>query len=126
MEFTERNRRFYEATLKHNKIERILCAAIWYRDLELKVDIPDNRNPYNINEGAVICGHRHPHCMWTMCALTGLSSPECGRNIQGFLTNCNRFVTRTEAAEIGWIAGQLRDKPYRDGEWLEVYSEDFY
>ena len=128
MRFTKKNKEYYLNSLKHVGQERVICAAVWYRDIPLKVNIPSNRNPYNINKGAVICGHRHPHCMWTMVALTGIKSvePECGHYVQGFLTNCNRFVTRIEAGKIAWKAGQLQRKPYFKGKWVEIYSEDLY
>jgi len=125
-EYIGKNKWFYENCLKRVEQEKILCAAIWYRDLELKE--PVAFNCYNINQGVVICGSRHPHCMSTMMALTGLPSvePQCGFNEQGFLTNCNRFVDRETASEIAWNAGQLKTKHYRDGKWLEIFSEDLY
>jgi hypothetical protein len=126
--FTEKNKEYYINSLRRVGQEKILCAAVWYKDLPLKVDIPDNRTPYNITEGVVFCGHRHPHCMWTMVAITGIDSVEnkCGYYEQGFLTNCNRFVDRIEAGKIAWKAGQLEKKPYINGRWCEIYSEDLY
>lgn len=61
--------------------------------------------------------------------MTGVSSVEsdCGYNEQGFLTNCNRFLTRKEAAEVAWNAGQLKEKPIdKDGKWCTIYSEDMW
>ncbi len=107
-----------------NGIETILCAAIWYQDLPLKKEFPDLL-PKNCDRGIVICGHRHPHCMWTMGALTGLRSisnaPDgVGEYTQGFLTSHNRFVDRKEGAEIHIRNGGTLH--YND----ELYSEDLY
>ena len=66
-------------------IETILCAAIWYKELELKKTFEHNVLPVNCDVGLVFCGHRHPQCMYTMCSITGLRSvtPECGEYVQG-------------------------------------------
>jgi|SRR6476620_7334521 len=126
MRFTKKNRWYYENCLKHVGQETVLCAAIWYRDVPLKDTVAFNC--YNINKGVVICGARHPHCISTFIALTGLKSvePECGYYVQGFLTNCNRFVTRKEAGKLAWKAGQLKKKPMFNNRWTEIYSEDLY
>ena len=110
-------------------MERILCAAIWYLDIPLKKEIPETLlRPKNIDKGAVFCGFRHPHCMYTMIAVTGLRSVEIsdkgdavGREVQGFLTSENRFVDRKEAAQIHVAnGGKLH---YSN---TELYSEDLY
>lgn len=103
--------------------EIILCAAIWYKDLFLKKELP--HLPTNCDKGIVICGHRHPHCTWVMGALTGLrsvtnASDGVGEHIQGFLTSHNRFVNRKEGAEIHVKNGGTLH--YND----ELYSEDLY
>jgi hypothetical protein len=105
-----------------NKMEYILCAAIWYKDLVLKQVFDSNVLPVNCDRGLVFCGHRHPQCMYTMCSITGLRSvePEVGEYVQGFLTSTNRFVDRYEGGEIAFKAGQSR-------EFLRtLYSEDIY
>ncbi len=109
-------------------IEKILCSAIWYKELnnlssKWKEVIQFSR-PVNITEGIVFCGHRHPHCMYQMIAMTGKRSvlTECGEYEQGFLTNKNRFVSREEAAIIAKLAGQLNS----DRETKTLYSEDLY
>jgi hypothetical protein len=107
-------------------MERILCSAIWYPDLELVKDIKHNRNPVNVDRGAVFCGYRHPHCMYTMCAVTGKRSVSSvvGKIIQGFLTSENRFVDRKEALEIARNANQLKpDEPIKTS---GLYSENLY
>lgn len=102
--------------------EYILCAAIWYKDIPIKKHIPDNVLPKNCDRGLVFCGHRHPHAMYTMVSVTGLRSceSEVGENIQGFLTNKNRFVDREEAAIIAYDAGQIKEELPR------LFSEDLY
>lgn len=101
-------------------MERILCAAIWYIELETKFI-----RPKNIDKGIVVCGYRHSDCIAIMAGLATLRSvtfgPNCaGEDEQGFLTSKNRFVSREEAAEIAWKANQTASK-------LNIlYSEDLY
>lgn len=105
-----------------NQIEYILCAAIWYKELKLVKKLEVNPNPDNIDCGLVFCGHRHPHCIWTMISITGKRGvePECGKYTQGFLTSKNRFVDRIEGAKIAKQANQI-------GSGITVlYSEDLY
>lgn len=110
-----------------DKREKILCAAIWYKDIPLQKEIPQVL-PKNCDRGLVVLGHRHGQAMWTMSCLTGLRSVEnaedgVGEHEQGFLTNTNRFVDREEGFEIAEVAGQLNERP-RWGRTL--YSEDLY
>jgi hypothetical protein len=105
--------------------ERIICAAVWYKELEVLKDIPNNStNPKNCPTGLVFCGHRHGQCIYTKCAITGLRDCESGENEQGFLTSKNRFVSREEGFEIALRENQLQDKTRIDGKRL--YSEDLY
>lgn len=106
--------------------ETILCAAIWYKDLPLKKQFEKSLVlPINCDRGIVFCGYRHPHCMYSMCSITGLRSVTnaidgVGEYVQGFLTSLNRFVNRKEGAEIHIKnGGKLH---YND----ELYSEDLY
>lgn len=125
--YTDKNWYYYQNHLKKNEIETVLCAAIWYCDYPIEDDFLLSRLPFNINKGVVISGHRHHNCMHIIGAITNKRDCELGDHVQGFLTNCNRFVTRREAAELGWNAGQLKTKPVdKDGNWDVVYSEDFY
>jgi uncharacterized protein YqgQ len=106
------------------KKEYILCAAVWYKDIKLKKDIPQVL-PKNCDRGLVVLGHRHGQAMWTMSCLTGLRSVEnaedgVGEHEQGFLTNTNRFVNREEAAQIAFDSGQTKDLR------ITLYSEDLY
>lgn len=98
--------------------ERIICSAIWYLDLKTPVF-----KPINTDNGIVFCGHRHPHCLHQMIAMTGKRQCEAGEEIQGFLTNLNRFVNRTEAATIALSCGQIKELQYSSS---ELYSEDLY
>jgi hypothetical protein len=103
------------------KTPYILCAAIWYKNIPL-VKVFDNVLPVNCDRGIVFCGHRHPHCMYSMVSITGKRSttPEVGEYVQGFLTSDNRFVDRQEAATIAWDANQI------DSPRTVLYSEDIY
>lgn len=102
--------------------EYILCAAIWYKDLKLKITFEHNVLPVNCDRGLVFCGHRHPHCLYTMGSITGLKSSEheVGEYIQGFLTSKNRFVDRKEAAIIAYKSVQILE------EKTTLFSEDLY
>jgi len=111
--------------MKENLIEQILCAAIWYKELPLvNNDIPSSLlRPQNCETGIVFCGHRHPHCLYQMVAITGKYQHEAGEEVQGFLTNKNRFVDREEGAKIALACGQI-DKLNFSGN--KLYSEDLY
>lgn len=105
--------------------EKILCAAIWYKDVPLKkseILRIQGFSPNNIDVGIVVCGWRHPNCLAQIVALTGLRSvtSEIGEYVQGFLTSKNRFVDRKEAAEIAFKEKQINN-PVK-----ELYSEDLY
>lgn len=97
--------------------ERIICSAIWYKDL------PTPRIRTDRKKGMVFCGLRHPHCLHQMVAMTGKRQSEAGEEIQGFLTNKNRFVNRIEGAKIALKSGQIKKLEY-SSTWL--YSEDLY
>jgi hypothetical protein len=101
--------------------KKILCAANWYKDLKLAKTFDCNVLPVNCDRGLVFCGHRHPHCMYSMISITGLRQCEAGEEIQGFLTNKNRFVTREESAVIHIAnGGTLNYSSNR------LFSEDLY
>ena len=106
--------------------EYILCAAIWYKSLPLKKeDFPNTHlRPKNVDMGIVFCGHRHLQCLYQMIAMTGLKQHEAGEEVQGFLTNTNRFVDRKEAFGIAAEAKQLHKPAYNPITGL--FSEDLY
>lgn len=100
-------------------MEKIICSAIWYKDFG-----KPHHSPINVDKGVVLCGHRHAHIIGQMMMLTSkrtvtFSEDGVGEHEQGFLTSLNRFVDRTEAAEIFIACG---GKP----EFRELYSEDIY
>lgn len=105
--------------------ERIICAAVWYKELQLKKGIPiETYLPKNIDRGIVFSGHRHGQCIYTKVAITGLRDDESGENEQGFLTSKNRFVSRQEALEIALKQKQVIDHSQIRGDRL--FSEDLY
>lgn len=106
--------------------ERIICAANWYPNLSFKdkLKIPSKQYlPINCKTGIVFSGHRHLQCQRQMNLVTGKRAAEV-EEIQGFLTNKNRFVDRKEAAQIAINEDQILDKSISNIESL--YSEDLY
>lgn len=107
--------------MKDNDIEYILCAANYYNDGKIYT-----YSPVNIEVGFVICGHRHHNCISSFVQLVGFPYTEDGHRlhnteIQGFLTNKNRFVDRLEGARIAILAEQIDDVFKK-----KLYSEDLY
>lgn len=98
-------------------IEYIICAAIWFQDGKKY-----EHQPKNIESGMVIAGRRHHNCYYSLAAIAGLDARKMNfpKDIQGFLTNTNRFVDRKEAAEIALSAQQI-SKPTK-----LLFSEDLY
>jgi hypothetical protein len=96
--------------------ERILCAAIWLKNIERAA-----HRPINTPGGVVFCGFRHGDCIAQIFAVTNKKLHLHGEHIQGFLTSKNRFVDREEGAEI-WVNGG--GKLNYSGHLL--YSEDLY
>lgn len=96
--------------------EYILCSAIWFDDGE---SYP--YQPIGIKTGFVVTGRRHHDCFGVMYIISGgINTHTKFENEQGFLTNKNRFVTREEAGEIAFDAGQTDIKHER------LFSEDLY
>lgn len=108
-------------------IERIVCSAIWYKELPLvKDDFPEGfSRPINCDSGIVFCGLRHHNCLYQKCSLTGLADHESGKNIQGFLTNRNRFVDRKEGLVIAIKANQV-NVDNLGNPLIGLFSEDLY
>jgi hypothetical protein len=105
--------------------ERIICAAVWYKEIPIKKEIPfESTNPKNCPTGLVFSGHRHGQCIYTKCAVTGLPDAKSGENEQGFLTSKNRFVSREEALIIALRENQVMDIKEIRGNRL--FSEDLY
>jgi hypothetical protein len=104
--------------------ERILCAAIWYKDLPLAYTAFPTTHllPVNCDRGIVFCAQRHLQCLYQMIAMTGKMQYQVGEEVQGFLTSTNRFVDRKEGMEIALKNNQVIN-PYH-GDIL--FSEDLY
>ena len=87
-------------------LERILCAAILFDDLKVRV-----HQPQNITTGFVVCGRRHHNCYATLVAILGddkwQETKTDFNQTQGFVTSLDMFVNREEAAKIAYIAGQV-------------------
>lgn len=103
-------------------MERIYCAAIWYKDMPTP-----KYKPVNIDLGLVVEGHRHADIIRTMVNLLGkrtcTNGEDCaGESEQGFVTNKNRFVNRVEAMKIARDANQI----IAETTFNELYSEDIY
>jgi hypothetical protein len=97
-------------------MEKVLCAAIWYKNVPKAV-----YQPINIDRGIVICGYRHGSIIAAMGQhnIKTPASPEFCE--QGFLTDKNRFLNRKEARELVIQTGQCVPE-FND----ELYSEDLY
>ncbi|MCK9574668.1 MAG: hypothetical protein WC979_00225 [Candidatus Pacearchaeota archaeon] len=106
--------------------EYILCAANWYLDFPIvDKDFPEGFcRPKNCDSGMVFSGLRHHNCLYQMVAITGKPQHEMGREIQGFLTNKNRFVGREEGLIIALNANQVKD--IDDVRGKRLHSEDLY
>lgn len=99
--------------------EYIICSAIWFRD-----NIEHTHQPVNVKTGFVVCGRRHHNCYFTLSVIGKnlidsdeetpirvlINKPDSEREIQGFITNTDRFVDREEGAEIAFNAGQIKHK----------------
>lgn len=110
----------------HNKDvkEYILVAANHYDD-----GTEHYHQPRNITSGFVIPGRRHHNCIALFSLMVGFPYDERGiklmnTEIQGFLTNTDRFVGREEALEIARAAGQVLDES--DVRGNRLHSEDLY
>lgn len=107
--------------------EKVLCAAIWYKDLPTEA-----HTARNISKGVVLAGWRHGNCISAMSALGNLRSVtngerSVGENVQGFLTTRGNFIDRHTAYEMaernGQIIGRESGEPHQEG---TLYSEDLY
>lgn len=98
------------------KMEYILCAAIWYKDVQ-----QHKHQPKNIDSGYVLCGRRHHNIISIRYELTELPTHR-ETSSQGFITNFDRFVDRVEGNKIAIKAGQVTGNVEGD----ELISEDLY
>lgn len=102
-------------------MEKIICSAIWLKDVATPV-----HRPTNISTGVVLCGHRHPHIIGQINILLGKTMAFVGEYEQGFLTDKNRFVDRKEAMIIARNAKQYIRSSINTALAKELYSEDIY
>jgi hypothetical protein len=107
--------------------EFIICAANYYDNGE-----PGEHLPVNIKQGFVVCGRRHHNCIRIFAKIVGFPYTYEGKKIhlteiQGFLTNTNRFVDRKEAYKIAYAADQIigPNKGYPENE-IGLTNEDLY
>lgn len=107
--------------------EFILCAANFYDDGVERV-----HQPVNVKTGFVVCGRRHHNCINTFAMIVGFPYSKRAHEIQdteiqGFLTNTNRFVDRKEAFEIAKNADQIiGPNKGQDDNHIGLTSEDLY
>jgi hypothetical protein len=96
--------------------EYLLCSAIWFDDgIDTYV-----HQPRNVKTGFVVCGRRHHNCFTIKAMLQGAGRKDYKDEVQGFLTNKDRFVDRYEAAKIAFVSGQIKEATER------LYSEDVW
>lgn len=107
--------------------EYILCAANYYNDGKKHI-----HTVKNIETGFVVCGRRHHNCINTFASIVGFPYSEEGLRIvntevQGFLTNTNRFVDRQEGYAIAYAANQIKGpNKGRSTNDIGLTSEDLY
>lgn len=128
--------------MKEQSPEYILSAAIHFNDGKVHV-----HQPKNIETGFVITGRRHHNVYSTLAALADSLGMEerikvlldkASPDVQGFITNLDRFVGRAEAYEIALKANQVEvkewdnsldiifDTPLPKNTKMILISEDLY
>jgi len=107
--------------------EYILSAANYYND-----EIEHQHQPKNIKIGFVICGRRHHNCIGTFTQISDFPRNDFWTKvdhseIQGFITNTDRFVNRKEAYDIAFEYDQIigSNKDYATNS-IGLTSEDLY
>lgn len=105
----------------------VLCAANWYPELEFPHPVeglsPIYWLPQNIDKGIVFSGRHHLQCMYQCYQIFGLRQCELVE-YSGFLTSDNRWVTRNEAGQIAFEAGQIPETKHLFSEDLWNYPYD--
>lgn len=111
------------------KKEYILCASIHFNDGK-----KHEHQPVNIETGFVVYGRRHHNCYSTLHSIAvtiGLGNTiksmmeKTDRDGQGFITNLNRHVDRSEGYRIAKEAGQLLHNLHDKSNPILI-SEDLY
>lgn len=72
--------------------ERVLCAAVHYRNGKKY-----EHQPKNVESGLVVCGRRHHNALLTLFMLIRFKKRNTVDIVQGFITSDDRFVDRKEA-----------------------------
>jgi hypothetical protein len=108
-----------------NEHEYIVCSAIWYKELPTQHHLPKN-----VDRGVVVCGLRHAFIIDVVMELSELRTVKfgeksVGENVQGFLTNTNRFVDRIEALNIAISRNQVNENELGNPR-VGLFSEDLY
>lgn len=103
-----------------DKSEYILCAAVHFKNGKIY-----HSQPRNIDSGIVITGRRHHNCFTPLVYIFGENRWQSGKfkEVQGFLTNKDRFVDRDEGLRIALRANQVMDLDNIRG---RLFSEDLY
>lgn len=104
--------------MNNEEYKYILCAAIHVDDNIIHYQ---EEQPVNIRTGFVVCGRRHSNCYITISNIYGMISNNYCVNVdysdiyikhtikEGFLTNDNRFLDRTEAGMLATRNGQINE-----------------
>jgi len=100
-------------------MEKIICSAIYFDD-----GVEHPHQPKNIETGFVICGRRHHNCFATAFIMDPERKYIKLKDIQGFLTDTDRFVDRYEGQIIALESNQVLDIEKLRGK--KLYSEDLY
>jgi hypothetical protein len=109
--------------------ETILCAAIHFKD-----GLKHEHQPINIESGYVVCGRRHHNCFVTHAIIKkGEIVPDKLLEVpkfeseQGFITDTDRFVDRSEAAKIAAKSKQIKNNVQGWGSIPRIlFSEHLY
>jgi hypothetical protein len=118
-EFCPSGAKYYIDNFKKFSREYILCAAIHYDDGK-----KHEHQPRNIKTGIVIAGRRHHNCIMTAHDLSkGILKQKT--QVQGFITNTDKFVDRKEAFQIAKKARQFL-MPIVEGGTETLISEDLW
>jgi hypothetical protein len=81
-------------------MRKILCAAVWHLNHTQHIE-----QPKNIVKGCVFVGRRHSNCYEQIIIQNvPVKYKDC---IDGFITNDNYFLTRSESFKIALEAHQL-------------------
>jgi hypothetical protein len=102
------------------KEEKIVCAAIYFKDGK-----EHPHQPRNIKTGIVISGLRHCNCFATAGVIKLKQEHEYS---QGFITTDHVYVDRYMAFKIAKANGQFLDDPQvpHDISHQQLFSEDLY